>query len=103
MTQSHSPPEVQLQRLILRDNSSETDASARLNSQLSITKKLGYADIVIDNSGTRAQLDNQAAAFVEKTNKSAGGVRWLLNWLVPPAGVVSALWTLMSRNWFSRL
>jgi len=103
MTQSHSPPEIQLQRLILRDSSSETDASARLSSQLPITKKLEYADIVIDNSGTREQLDNQAAALVEKTNKSAGGVRWLLNWLVPPAGVVSALWTLMSRNWFFRL
>jgi len=45
----------------------------------------------------------QAAAFVEKTNKSAEGARWLLNWLVPPAGVMSALWTLMSRNWFFRL
>jgi len=86
---------------MLRDNSSETDASARLNSQLPITKKVEYADIVIDNSGTKAQLDQQAAAFVEKTNKSAGGARWLFNWLVPPAGVVSALWTLMSRNWIS--
>jgi len=103
MTQSYSPPEIQLQRLMLRDNSSEKDASARLNSQLPITKKIEYADIIVDNSGTRAQLDNQAAAFVEKTNRSAGGARWLLNWLVPPAGVVSALWTLMSRNWSSRL
>jgi len=86
---------------MLRDNSSETDASARLNSQLSITKKVEYADIVIDNSGTKAQLDKQAAGFVGKMNEGSGGARWLFNWLVPPAGVLSALWTLMSRNWFS--
>ena len=67
------------------------------------TTKKQYADIVIDNSGTKSQLDNQAAAFVEKTNRRADGARWLLNWLVLPAGMVSALWTLMSRNWSSRL
>jgi len=62
--------------------------------------KIECPDIFIDNSEMKAQ---QAAAFVEKTNKSAEDARCLLNWLVPPAGVVSALWTLMSRNWFSRL
>lgn len=86
---------------MLRDNSSEVDASARLNSQLPIATKVKYADIVIDNSDTKAKLGQQTVAFIEDVNKSTGGARWLFNWLVPPAGVISAVWTLLSRNLFS--
>ena len=39
------------------------------------TTKKQYAGIIIDNSGTKSQLDNQAVAFVEKTNRSAGDAR----------------------------
>ncbi|KAF5347981.1 hypothetical protein D9756_010177 [Leucocoprinus leucothites] len=97
-----SSPETQLQRLMLRDNSNDSDASARLNSQIPITKKVEYADITIDNSGTKAELEEQVAAFIEKMNSRAGGVKWLASWLVPPVGVVSALWTLLWRNMFAR-
>ncbi|KAJ3573378.1 hypothetical protein NP233_g2472 [Leucocoprinus birnbaumii] len=95
-------PEVQLQRLMLRDNSNETDASARLNSQIPITKKIEYADIVIDNSGTKDELEAKVTAFIEKMNKGTGGLRWLMSWIVPPIGLISALWTLGWRNMFSR-
>ncbi|BAZ32796.1 dephospho-CoA kinase [Cylindrospermum sp. NIES-4074] len=48
---SCSPPQ-QLQRLIQRNHLSEEQATARINSQLSITEKAARADVVLDNSAT---------------------------------------------------
>lgn len=72
-----------------RDGSTREEASSRLSSQLSIEEKVKFADIVIDNSGTRENLDRQVTAFVAGMRESAGWT-WLLSWLVPPCGVVSA-------------
>ncbi|KXN84840.1 Dephospho-CoA kinase CAB5 [Leucoagaricus sp. SymC.cos] len=94
--------EIQLQRLMLRDGSTHEDASARLNSQLPIATKVEYADTVIDNSGSRAELEEQVIAFINKMNKETGQARWLLSWLIPPVGIVLAAWTLARRNLFSR-
>ncbi|KAI0807806.1 CoaE-domain-containing protein [Fomes fomentarius] len=85
--------EIQLQRLMKRDNSSREDASARLNAQLPITEKVQYADIVIDNSGTPQELERQVDLFVQRILKDAGW-SWRLSWLFPPFGVASALWAL---------
>lgn len=46
------PPAQQLQRLIARDNLSESDARERIGSQLPIEEKVRRADYVIDTSGT---------------------------------------------------
>jgi dephospho-CoA kinase len=86
---TYSPPEVQLQRLMQRDNSTREDASARLSSQLPITEKVIYADVVIDNSGSLQELETQVSNFVEGTKKSVRGW-WLIEWLFPPFAVVSA-------------
>ncbi|KAF9449459.1 CoaE-domain-containing protein [Macrolepiota fuliginosa MF-IS2] len=94
--------ELQLLRLMLRDSSSREDASARLNSQLPIASKIEYADIIIDNSGSRAELDHQVVAFINKMNSQVGNVRWLFSWLIPPVGIVLACWTLVKRNILSR-
>ena len=45
------PEALQLKRLMARDNLSEADAKARINSQMPIEEKKGFAGIVIDNSG----------------------------------------------------
>ncbi|GEL76834.1 dephospho-CoA kinase [Tenuibacillus multivorans] len=45
-------PELQLERLVERDNSSKEEAMNRINSQISITEKRDQADAVVDNSGT---------------------------------------------------
>ncbi|KAF9488507.1 CoaE-domain-containing protein [Pleurotus eryngii] len=60
------PREVQLQRLMARDSSTEAEALARLNSQLSIEEKVGYADYVVDNSGEMAELQGQVSRFVRE-------------------------------------
>ncbi|WP_174614014.1 dephospho-CoA kinase [Virgibacillus ihumii] len=44
--------DVQLKRLMNRDESTENEAKQRINSQISISKKAKLADAVIDNNGT---------------------------------------------------
>ncbi|KOP67036.1 dephospho-CoA kinase [Bacillus sp. FJAT-18019] len=53
------PREFQLKRLIERDNLAREAAEARLSSQMDIERKKALADILIDNSGTLAQTQQQ--------------------------------------------
>ncbi|KAF9022203.1 CoaE-domain-containing protein [Hymenopellis radicata] len=92
----HCPEDVQLERLMRRDGSTREEASSRLLSQLSITEKVKYADIAIDNSGSREDLKNQVNVFVDGMRKSAGW-SWSLSWLVPPFGILSAVCILSLR------
>ncbi|KAI0636590.1 CoaE-domain-containing protein [Trametes polyzona] len=88
--------EIQLQRLMKRDNSSREDALSRLNAQLPIAEKVQYADIVIDNSGSLQDLERQVDQLVQRLEKEAGW-SWRLSWLIPPLGVASAIWTISWR------
>lgn len=89
--------DIQLQRLMTRDNSSREDASARLNSQLPIAQKVGYADIVLDNSGSLQDLEQQVRLCIVKLERTTGW-SWRLSWLFPPFALVSVLWTLGWRH-----
>ncbi|KAF8195120.1 dephospho-CoA kinase-domain-containing protein [Pholiota molesta] len=89
--------ELQLQRLMQRDGSSKEDASSRLNSQLPITEKVAYADVVIDNSGSKQELQAHVENLIRKLDERAGW-SWRLSWLIPPFGLLSAVSTLMWRR-----
>lgn len=52
--------ENQLLRLRKRDNLGEEEAKARMNAQIPLSKKLGYADFVINNNGAREDTLEQA-------------------------------------------
>lgn len=52
------PPQVQVERLVARGMTAE-QARARMAAQASREQRLGVADIVIDNSGTLADLDRR--------------------------------------------
>ena len=56
----HCRPEVQLERLMLRDNLARDEALRRINSQMPQEEKLRFADYAIDTSDgfelTRAQI-----------------------------------------------
>lgn len=58
----YTDPEIQLERLIKRENYSIDEAKNRINAQLSIEEKLKYADKIINNSydweRTKEQIDN---------------------------------------------
>ncbi|KAF8902234.1 dephospho-CoA kinase [Gymnopilus junonius] len=90
--------EIQLQRLISRDSSTPAEASSRLRSQIPIADKVAYADVVVDNSGTRSELESQVDSLVKRLEKEAGSWGWIVSWLVPPVGLASAVWTLVWRR-----
>ncbi|KAF7976744.1 hypothetical protein HWV62_5722 [Athelia sp. TMB] len=96
---------TQLARLQARDASTEDDARARINSQLPIAAKLRYADTLIPNDGTPADLQAEADKFVARINREAGWFWWRLEWLVPPVGLAAAAWCLgvraLKRWWAS--
>jgi dephospho-CoA kinase len=54
-----TPIEVAVQRLVEQRGMDEADARARIANQISREERVAGADIVIDNSGTEAQLDEQ--------------------------------------------
>jgi len=88
--------ELQLQRLMSRDKSTQSAALARLNAQLPLASKLDYADHVVDNSGTYHDLEMQVNALVQRFHREAGW-SWRLAWLIPPLGLLMALWSLAWR------
>jgi len=54
----------QLERLMQRNNLTLSQAKARINSQMSLTVKCQKADVVLDNSGSLAQLYQQIDAVL---------------------------------------
>ena len=56
--------EVQLQRVVLRDNCSEEDAMGRIKSQMPQDEKVKYAEFVVDNSGTIEHLEKEAEKLI---------------------------------------
>jgi dephospho-CoA kinase len=59
-------PEVQIERLIVRDNCSREQAELALKSQASREDRLKIADDVLDNSGSSEQAVLEVARFHEK-------------------------------------
>lgn len=55
----------QLERLMLRDGSSERDAQARIDSQMAMNEKVKLADFVIDNEGDLYELAENVERFCE--------------------------------------
>jgi dephospho-CoA kinase len=55
------PPELQLERLVGQRGMSPDQARARIAAQASRPQRLAVADLVIDNSGSLADLDHRVA------------------------------------------
>jgi dephospho-CoA kinase len=65
----YAPEEVQLKRLMARDNISEELAMKIIRSQLSAEEKKGYCDLVVDNSGSLEETRKQTKEIWEKLKK----------------------------------
>lgn len=61
----YTPKEVQIQRLLKRDKSTEEEAMSRINNQMDIEEKKLLADYIIDNSKDLKNLQNE----VERVKK----------------------------------
>lgn len=71
-------PETQIQRLLARDKSSEEDGRNRVNAQMPLDVKRTKADIVIDNTGSLDDLNEQ---FQNVLVRVTGPLTWFEFWL----------------------
>ncbi|KAK0534622.1 Dephospho-CoA kinase cab5 [Tilletia horrida] len=106
----------------------EEDARSRLASQLPLEDKLPYADVILDNSSALASSDPsapgsssdpstspagkaarssdalraQVAELVQRwksnTSSLGGWCMWLLEWVIPPFGLVAGFLAVMKRR-----
>ncbi|GLT28511.1 hypothetical protein SLA2020_034370 [Shorea laevis] len=80
-------PETQLQRLVSRDTTTEDDARNRINTQMSLDLKRTKADIVIDNTGSLEDLNEQFRKVLFRVTRP---LTWTEFWL-SRQGALSAL------------
>jgi dephospho-CoA kinase len=67
----YAEPEQQVERLMARDGFSREEALLRIASQLPLSEKRMLADHVIDNSGTRANTEQQARELLGQLKNEA--------------------------------
>ncbi len=65
------PPRVQLDRLVRLRGMTREQAHARISAQVSREQRLSIADIVVDNSGSLAELDRQAGELWSELRRRA--------------------------------
>lgn len=84
----------------------EEDARKRLGSQMPLSQKLLYADVVIDNSVTaadavpprlRGEVGHLCARWRREAREPLRRLLWLLSWIVPPFGLVYGLLVVRAR------
>lgn len=62
----YTKKDIQIKRLIIRDNIDYDYALEKINSQMDIEDKLKYADVVIDNSKTLIDLEEEIEKNLER-------------------------------------
>lgn len=72
-----SSPEIQIKRIIERSKAqnrplTETDAQARIDSQMPLSEKIKYADVVIENEGTLEELKKRVDTLWDKLQSDLG-------------------------------
>jgi dephospho-CoA kinase len=67
----HCHPEVQLERLMRRNNLSREEAAARISAQIPQEEKLRYADFKIDTSGSYEETRRQTEEVYAELRKLA--------------------------------
>jgi dephospho-CoA kinase len=65
------PPRIQLDRLVRHRGMSREQAQARMAAQASREQRLSIADIVVDNSGSLAELDRQVGELWSELRRRA--------------------------------
>lgn len=65
------PPRIQLDRLVRHRGMSREQAQARMAAQAGRAQRLSIADIVVDNSGSLAELDRQVGELWSELRRRA--------------------------------
>lgn len=106
-TQTHCPPvrrrpseeDIQLARLIDRNQMSEANAKKRIQSQMSLSKKCDLSHFVIDNSGSVRDTEEEAQKILNLMVES--NHHWKLRGILlgTAALMLSGIaWYINSRN-----
>jgi dephospho-CoA kinase len=66
----YANPEIQLTRLMSRDDFTEKQALSRIQSQMPIDEKKKLADVVIMNNGSQDELKKEVLQLLNKTFKT---------------------------------
>lgn len=69
---AHCRPEVQLKRLMKRNNLARDEAERRIAAQMPQGEKMRHADFLIDTSGTREETRRQVVEVYERLKELAG-------------------------------
>ncbi|CAG8516465.1 3903_t:CDS:2 [Ambispora leptoticha] len=80
-----SSEQLQLTRLMKRDNLSENAARQRMAAQMPLKDKVHYADYIIDNSGELQETERQVIGVMKKVQPKLW--HWLASWLGPPVAL----------------
>lgn len=64
----YADEDVRLKRLMQRNQLSENEAMARIQSQMPLSEKKALADAVIDNNGTIEETEKQLWKILKKWN-----------------------------------
>jgi dephospho-CoA kinase len=62
----YTPKDIQIERLMQRDNISKEEAELKISNQWDIEKKKEMADMVIDNSKNLKHLQNEVERIIEE-------------------------------------
>jgi len=62
----YTPKDIQIQRLMARDNINEDEAKLKISNQMDIEKKKQLADYVIDNSSNLKNLQNEVERIIKE-------------------------------------
>jgi dephospho-CoA kinase len=65
-------PQLQLERLMKRNQLTRQEALSRISSQMPAAEKLKYADYVINTSGSFAETRQQVLALYQELRRQAG-------------------------------
>jgi dephospho-CoA kinase len=68
-----APPEAQVERLVRTRGMTRSQALARMSAQATREERLAAATLVVDNSGSLADLDGQVAALWGELSRRAKG------------------------------
>lgn len=68
----YASPDVQLKRLMERDNISKQEALLKIESQMPLDKKCAMADMVVDNSGDIEDTKETARVIIKRLQSERG-------------------------------
>lgn len=63
--------DVRIHRVCARDGATEQEVRNRINSQMSDEEKIARSDVIVDNSGSLEQLQEQLEDFFSKFSKNS--------------------------------